>query len=290
MPRLSLVTNFEYQAKGRDYANEDLWLSAALRKRGFEVAIIHPNDLDDCDFASSDCVLWRNTGPVTTHKSSFDRWRQFQADGRDQGKLANNFQLKGDLRGKQHLLDLTALGGYPVMETQLVRRFLALQISGSEQEMVLIKPIDGADSIGQQVLRASELAKLAEADSALCDGFVAQSVVEFVYEVSFYFVGGIFVYALRTGGGPEGRWQLTPYTQAQNLPTWDADMKFATRFNEWNGASRGVVRIDGVRETCTGNLLMMEIEDYNPYLSLDLLPAAEQELFADVLAESIMAK
>ena len=31
----------------------------------------------------------------------------------------------------------------------------------------------------------------------------------------------------------------------------------------------------------------MEIEDYNPYLSLDLLPAADRERFVDALAESI---
>jgi len=287
MPRLTLVTNFGYQATGREYAKEDLWLAGSLRRRGFQVATIHPNDLDTCDFISSEFVLWRNTGPVTTHSESFYRWRQFQTDGKDHGKLVNNFLLKGDLRGKQHLLDLTTLGVYPVIETQLVRSFLASR--NSEDLMVLIKPMDGADSIGQQVLRASELAKLAEADSALY-GFVAQRVVDFVYEVSFYIVGGTYVYALRTGSGPEGRWQLSPYTQEQNPATWEADMTFAMLFNKWNGRSRGVVRIDGVREATTGNLLLMEIEDYNPYLSLDLLPVSVQEIFADVLAESIKAK
>lgn len=53
-----------------------------------------------------------------------------------------------------------ALGSYPVIETQLVRSFLD---KGSEQvqqlqlgdELVLIKPMDGADSIGQKILTAS---------------------------------------------------------------------------------------------------------------------------------------
>ena len=45
--RLTLVTNFEYVASGRDYAKEDLWLAAALRARGFTVATVHPNDLSE---------------------------------------------------------------------------------------------------------------------------------------------------------------------------------------------------------------------------------------------------
>lgn len=105
--RLTLVTNFEYEAKGRDYASEDLFLASALRSRGYQVATMHPNDLEERDIASADTVLWRNTGPVTTHKGSLGRWQQFQAEGRDEGKLANNLQLNGDLKGKQHLLDLT---------------------------------------------------------------------------------------------------------------------------------------------------------------------------------------
>ena len=64
-------------------------------------------------------------------------------------------------------------------------------------------------------------------------------------------------------------------------------MAFATRFVHWNGTSRGIVRIDGVRETSSDKLLLMEIEDYNPYLSLDLLPLPDRERVADVLVESV---
>ena len=60
--RLTLVTNFEYVASGRDYAKEDLWLAAALRARGFTVATVHPNDLCERDYDASEHVLFRNTG------------------------------------------------------------------------------------------------------------------------------------------------------------------------------------------------------------------------------------
>ena len=64
-------------------------------------------------------------------------------------------------------------------------------------------------------------------------------------------------------------------------------MAFAETLFKWNGPSRGVVRVDGVRESKTWRLLLMEVEDYNPYLSLDLLPQSKREEFVDILARSV---
>ena len=78
------------------------------------------------------------------------------------------------------------------------------------------------------------------------------------------------------------------YTREKNPATGEADLAFAQKFHAWNGASRGVVRVDGAREEGgEGRLLLMEIEDYNPYLSLDLLDEVEREAFVGVLASSI---
>ena len=93
------------------------------------------------------------------------------------------------------------------------------------------------------------------------DSPLRTQVVAFDYEVSFFFVNGSFSYALRTT--PGARWKLTPYTQDTAGATWDEDMAWVAAFNEWNGRSRAVVRIDGVRETASGRLLLMEIEDYS---------------------------
>jgi len=291
MPRLTLVTNFEYVAQGRQYCLEDLWLAAALRKRGFAVVTIHPNDLAEKDFAGSDAVLWRNTGAVVGHKPSLAKWKQYQAEGKDGGKLANNLQLKGDLCGKQHLINLTQLGSaFPVIPTQLVGSFLALneglpEADADDDQRVLIKPMDGADSFGLEMLTVHELRqKATAAPEKYNEGYVTQRVVDFEYEVSFYFVGATLVHALRTG---TERWKMAPYTEEGNCSTWEADVALARKFNEWNGLSRGVVRVDGVRERETGQLLLMEIEDYNPYLSLDLISEAAREGFVDTLARSI---
>ena len=286
--RFVLVTNFEYIANGRDSAQEDLFLAAALRKRGFNVVTVHPNDLSEVDVATSKVVLFRNTGPVTTHAESLSRWRRFQAEGHDHGKLANNLQLKGDLNGKQHLLDLTRQGGYPVIEAHLVRDFLAdSQADTRPTGELMIKPLNGADSVGlRKVAGVDELRGIAQVNSEVRDSYVVQRCVAFDYEVSFYFVGNQFVYALRSGG-PEARWEMKPYTKEENASTWAADMAFAETLFKWNGPSRGVVRVDGVRESKTWRLLLMEVEDYNPYLSLDLLPQSKREEFVDILARSV---
>lgn len=289
--RLTLVTNFEYVASGRDYAKEDLWLAAALRARGFTVATVHPNDLSERDYEASEHVLFRNTGPVTTHAASLARWRAHQAAGGDRGKLANNLSLKGDVRaegGKLHLLELTAQGGYPVIEAHLVGAFL--DAPPQADAALMIKPLNGADSVGlRRVEGATELRAIADAEPAVRDTFIVQRLVEFEYELSFYFVGATFVYALRTGG-PSGRWQLVPHTEASSGGTWEADLAFARRFLRWNGESRAVVRVDGVRETASGQLLLMEIEDYNPYLSLAELSEATRERLVDALVGSLLSK
>ena len=288
-PRLLLVTNFEYVANGRDYAKEDLYLQAELRVRGFTVASVHPNDLTEADFAYSDHVLFRNTGTaLTTHAASLDRWRRFQAAGADHGKLVNNLQLKGDVcseGGKQHLLELTRLGGYPIIDAHLVGTFLDSACKADGE--LMIKPLRGADSMGlRRVSGGGELRNLAAADPEMLEQFVVQRLVSFDYEVSFYFVGECFAYALRTGG-PGSRWEMAAYSHEQNAATWDADMAFAHCFVKWNGTSRGVVRVDGVRETSSGRLLLMEIEDYNPYLSLELLTPTARRDVVDLLARSI---
>ena len=85
----------------------------------------------------------------------------------------------GDLKGKQHLLDLTAQGDFPVIETALVGRFLdgATTIDGvshTDRHPLLIKPINGADSAGQEFVSAGELRAKAEAMPKMRDGFVRE--------------------------------------------------------------------------------------------------------------------
>ena len=45
-----------------------------------------------------------------------------------------------------------------------------------------------------------------------------------------------------------------PHTEESSGDTWEADLAFARGFLAWNGASRAVVRVDGVRETSSGQV------------------------------------
>ena len=59
------------------------------------------------------------------------------------------------------------------------------------------------------------------------------------------------------------RWELKEYA-----PTED-DLKFARKFIEWNDIKYGIQRVDACR-TKTGKLLLVELEDLNPFLSLQV--------------------
>lgn len=97
--------------------------------------------------------------------------------------------------------------------------------------------------------------------------------------MSFYFVDDAFQYALYAPD-PARRWELVPYA-----PT-DADLAFARAFVAWNTLSHGIQRVDACRAP-SGELLLVELEDLNPYLSLDLVPADVQDRFITSLTESL---
>jgi hypothetical protein len=99
--------------------------------------------------------------------------------------------------------------------------------------------------------------------------------------VSFYFVDRTLQYALYAPD-PERRWALEPYE-----PT-DEDREFARRFVEWNDIAYGVQRVDACRAP-GGELLLVELEDLNPYLSLDVLSPEARDSFVARMKTSLRA-
>ena len=90
-----------------------------------------------------------------------------------------------------------------------------------------------------------------------------QPFIPFVYEVSFYYLNNKFQYALYAPD-KEKRWNLKEYSATAD------DLAFAERFVQWNNMARGIVRVDACRLP-DGRLLLVELEDLNPFLSLDAL-------------------
>lgn len=257
---LFLVTDLYYQAKGREYFREDLELSSFLRNY-FKVFLVHIADIDP---QPNGALLLRNTGPRDSHRKELDTLL-----ANPNLVVSNDLKGKGDLRGKRHLLELFD-SGYPVIPT--VKSLSELERLGSV-ERYLLKPVDGCDSVGLKVLPRTELEKLD------VERFVVQPFMPFEFEVSFYFVDSRFHYALFAPDKSK-RWEMSLY-----LPSSE-EVSFAQRFIEWNTCRSGIQRVDACKMP-DGKLLLMELEDYNPYLSLHLVPKETREAFLEDLCASI---
>lgn len=264
-PSVLFVTDLAYPARGRRYGDEDVFLSSRLRS-DFDLALCHPLDAAAL-MDSFEAVVVRNSGPVLHYQRQYDAFRN-QAAAR--GTLVYNpLSGRADMAGKRYLLDLTA-AGYPVIPTVDRQQDLALL---PQAEQYVVKPKAGADSIGLTFVPRDRLDGLAYGD------VLVQPRIDFRYEVSFYYVDDTFQYALHAPD-PERRWVLEPY-----LPT-EADLGFARRFIDWNTLDHGIQRVDACR-TREGDLLLVELEDLNPYLSLDRVDVPTRDAFVTSMTSSL---
>ncbi|RKN64466.1 hypothetical protein D7231_27915 [Streptomyces klenkii] len=267
-PRVLYVTDLAYPARGRRYCDEDIFLSSRLRE-DFDIALCHPLDAAAL-MDAFDAVVVRNSGPVLHYQAAYDAFARRAAEGGV--RVYNQLTGKADMAGKQYLLDLTA-AGFPVIPT-VDRAEDAGRLPAADEYVV--KPKLGADSIGLRFVPREELADLSYGPSG---SVLVQPRIRFRYEVSFYFVDDAFQYALHAPD-PDRRWELVPYE-----PTAE-DLAFAQRFVDWNGIEHGIQRVDACR-TPEGELLLVELEDLNPYLSLDLVDPRTRDAFVDALKAAL---
>ncbi|XKK61798.1 hypothetical protein HFP71_02615 [Streptomyces sp. ARC32] len=266
-PRILYVTDLGYQARGRRYCDEDIFLTSRLREE-FDLALCHPRDAAAL-LDAFDAVVVRNSGPVQEYKAAYDAFRERAAERGT--RVYNQLTGRADMLGKQYLLDLTA-AGFPVIPT--VDRAEDLHLLPAADEYV-VKPRLGADSAGLRIVPAG---RVPEAMRGAWD-LLVQPCVDFAYEVSFYFVDHDYQYALHAPH-PDRRWQLEPYGATV------ADLGFARRFVEWNGVDHGIQRVDACRAP-DGELLLVELEDLNPYLSLDVLDEPARDAFVAALRTAL---
>ncbi|GGS71460.1 hypothetical protein GCM10010156_32980 [Planobispora rosea] len=264
-PRVLFVTDLAYQARGRRYCDEDIFLTSRLRE-DFDLALCHPADAAGL-MGAFEMVVVRNSGPVLHYRAGYDDFRARAL--RDGVRVYNQLTGRGDMAGKRYLLDLSA-AGYPVIPTIGRREDLGRL---PEADEYAVKPLFGADSIGLTFVPRDRLEDVA------FDGVLVQPRVGFRYEVSFYFVDHAFQYALYAPR-PDRRWALERYDPAP------ADLDFARRFVDWNTIEYGIQRVDACR-THDGELLLVELEDLNPYLSLDLLSPGTREAFVTTMKDSL---
>lgn len=258
--RLLYVTDLAYEARGRRYCDEDIFLTSRLRE-DFDVALCHPLDAAALmETGAFDVVVVRNSGPVLHYEAAYEDFRARAV--KNDVRVYNQLTGRADMAGKQYLLDLSA-AGHPVIPTIDRAEDLARLPEVAEY---VAKPKAGADSIGLRFVERAELGEL-----SWDGGVLVQPRIHFRYEVSFYFIDDTFQYALYAPD-PDRRWVLERYE-----PT-AADLAFAQRFIDWNDIEHGIQRVDACR-TPEGELLLVELEDLNPYLSLDLLDDGTREAF-----------
>lgn len=268
-PTLLYVSNLTYPAKGRRYSDEDIYLTSQLRQH-FNLAICHPTDAANL-MAGFDTVVVRNSGPVIDYPDAYQHFRtQAKATGQ---RVYNPLTGKADMAGKQYLIDLTDQG-YPVIPTIDTPDHLDRLPQTAEY---VVKPKAGADSHGLEFVHRDDLpAGLANKTSR---DLLIQPKIDFRYEVSFYFVDHDFQYALNAPD-PAKRWELTQYD-----PT-EQDLEFAQKFIDWNDLDHGIQRVDACR-TQDGDLLLVELEDLNPYLSLDRTTDRVRSNFTKAMISSV---
>ncbi|MFD4819417.1 ATP-grasp domain-containing protein [Peribacillus butanolivorans] len=268
MKTLLFVTDLYYEAKGRNYYEEDLFLTSKIRE-DFQVVICHPEDTEtfEKDF---DLIVFRNAGPVANFKDKYQSFRNRVVSG--YLKTYNSFNGKADMNGKEYLIELTN-AKFPVIPT--IDTLDSLDKLPNVKTYI-VKPKDGADSIGMEFVTKDELRDKVDSESK---NTLVQPFINFEYEVSFYFIDKEFQYALYAPD-KEQRWELKEY-----VPT-EEDLTFANRFIEWNNLDWGIQRVDACRNE-QGELLLVELEDLNPYLSLLELSDVTRQNFVEAMKKSL---
>jgi len=265
-PGLLLLTDLE---NGEE--EEDLFLAEQLRDC-FDVRVssVHEAMLRP---PAETSVLIRNTWPgesVTDVASYSYETSALRASWRERGvAMYNPWVGRGDMSGKEYIPALYQ-AGYPVIPTVTSAENLTLL---PRAERYIMKPFEGFSSRGVRAVSAEDIR------GERPEGTLIQPYVDFIYEASFYFVDDAFQYALFTPD-PRERWELAPYEATRE------DLAFAERFVRWNGLPFGIQRIDACR-TKDGSLLLMEVEDDSPYLSLLELPDALRRQMVEAIRTSL---
>lgn len=265
--KLLYLTDLNYEAKGRNYCEEDIYITGRLKDH-FDIALCHPKCAGSFE-DTADLIVFRNTGSVIGYKEIY---RSFISRVKEKRlNTFNSFTGKADMLGKQYLLDLT-VEDYPVIPAVDSLEDLGLL---PESERYVVKPKDGADSIGLRFVTKEELIGSAPVGGE----FLIQPEIDFVYEVSFYFINDKFEYALYAPDKAK-RWELKEYACS------DDEIAFAKRFIEWNTIEKGIQRVDACK-TKDGDLLLVELEDLNPYLSLLETDEKTRERFMDDFIDAL---
>ena len=260
MKPITLITNTTHE-----FPEEDQFLAKEL-SCATQVTITHALDPSFHPNEQSRIII-RNVWPTAGCRTELT---QFVSEcALVKAKLYNPFDGMGDQQGKEYLAGLFNMT-FPVIPT--VTSFDALNRLPST-ELFWIKPFYGEDSSGSRVLSKQEILR------ERLSGCIIQPYLQFIDEPSLYFIDGIFAYAITV---PH---RINNHQVAHYEPS-HSEILLAKRFVDWNALSYGVQRIDFARLE-DGSLLLMEIEDFCPYLYLLDLPSTVRETVVRKMIDSL---
>jgi hypothetical protein len=247
----------------KDGRKEDEFIASCL-KRSFNVIIsdLHNSQKFEDD---ADLVLIRNIWPTRGHLVADTKvlYRLIKKGI----KTYNPGVGEDDLIGKDYLVYLFRKG-LPVIPSINEKEDIPLL---GEVGSYFIKPKHGGSREGCKTVSKKGL------HSVNLDRYIAQPHIDFKYELSFYFIDDKLQYALYAPD-KKRRWRL------RQLKVSRKDVKFAKKFVEFNKMPYGMQRIDACRLK-DGRLLLIEIEDWCPYLSLlDITPALRNKFMKSFVA------
>ena len=172
-----------------------------------------------------------------------------------------NLEGNFDGKGKQYMVDLFKKG-MPVIPSYDNPD----DVKDSYLEYIIKLPVSYS-SFGQITVSKDEL------KNHFKDGLIIQPKIDFISEVQFYYVGNDFQYALSY---TPCKYPLYP-KPIKYIPT-EEELDNANMFANLSGLKVGVQRIDFLRKP-DGKLILLEVEDTSPNLSLYELDIETKNLF-----------
>ncbi len=262
-PVVLLLTNLY-----NDHEDEDIYLSRCLREH-FDVILSGPFDCEAVE-DRVDLILIRNTWPNFNEKKKMD---EVKARFARKGLLTYNpLTGRGDIKGKGYLLELYN-AGYPVIPSvDKVEDLSKLP----ETDMFFAKPKYKCDNTDTFSATRYQLTNI------WLEDYIFQPYIDFDCEISFYFIDGEFIYAFST------KRKVGMHDLAEYSPTAD-DLAFARKFVDWDNLEYGLIRIDTCR-TKDGKLLLVELEDFEPFLYLLWVKMETKNKMIDGIIKALKAR
>lgn len=251
---------------------EDKIIANAIAKynRDCIVNILSVSDIDI--IGDYDLIIRRNTWEENLDEISLFRKNNILITQLIEKRNIPSINLKGlDWYGKMYLCDLFEKK-YDVIPT--IGNLNDINKIDSYDKFI-VKEQKSYSSIGQKYIEREEI------EAFINKGMIVQPVIDFKSEVQFYFIEDEIQYVLEYN---PCKYPLYP-TPVIYEPN-DEEIELATKFSKITNCKTGVYRIDFLRKN-DGKLILLEIEDNSPHLSLKYLNEELQKSFIDNYIKSI---